>query len=198
MVSAFIGSPGCGKTTALAWVARRATRKRNKPIYISGVCVSEGHTHVFTNFEFPGAYKLDYEDLGKYRFEDSLILLDEMTMLSDSRDYKTFEKCKKMFWSQHRKFGCSIVWASQAFDDADKKIRNITDNYFMIEKMPLGFSRFVHIEHFTDVIDYKILSGYRYGRFHYFRPRSLYKLFDSYATVAVEKESLPLPPLNLW
>ena len=52
MITSFIGAPGCGKSTALAWVARRATRKRCAPISICGHLVSSGHTQLFTNFPF--------------------------------------------------------------------------------------------------------------------------------------------------
>lgn len=68
----------------------------------------------------------------------------------------------------------------------------------MLEPWHFGFTRFHAIEHFTDLIDYKIVSGYAYGRKQYFRTKPLYKLFDSFATVTVDKETLPSPPLELW
>lgn len=198
MISAFIGSPGSGKSTALAWVARRATTHPNKPITICGETVSKGHTLLFTNFPFDGAYQLDYDNLGKYRYEDALILLDEVSMYSDSRDYKNFSRALTYFYTQHRKFHCDLIWTSQAFDDSDKKIRNVTTSYFMIEPFLFGFSRFVHIKGFTKLIDSKIRSGYEWGKVQYFRTTPLYKLFDSYSTLKIAKESLPPPPLIPW
>lgn len=199
MITSFIGAPGCGKSTALAWVAHRATTRRNKPISICGQLVSSGHPLLFTNFPFDGAYKLDYENLGKYKYEDALILLDEMTMLSDSRDYKNFTSALKFFYTQHRKFSLDIIWTSQSYDDSDKKIRNLTVGYYMIEPTMIpGISRFVEIEPFTDVIQYKIVSGYRWGKSQLFLTRPLFKLFDSFQTLGVEKESLPPPPLVAW
>lgn len=198
MISAFIGSPGCGKSTALAWVARRATTRPNKPIYICGQCVSEGHTMLFTNFPFDGAYQLDYDNLGKYRYEDALILLDEMSMYSDSRDFKNFSKALLFFYTQHRKSHISIIWASQQYSDSDKKIRGLTTSYFMIEPFLFGFSRFVHIRAYTRLINADIKSGYEWGKAQYFRVKPLYKLFDSYSTLGVDKNSLPSPPLIPW
>lgn len=199
MISAFIGSPGCGKSTALAWVARRATQRPNLPIFICGRKISDGHTQLFTNFPFQGAYKLDYENLGKYSYEDALILLDEISMFSDSRDFKNFSKALTFFYTQHRKFHCDVVWTSQAFDDSDKKIRNVTTDYFMIEPWFIsGISRFVHIAAFTKLIDYKIVSGYEWGKVQFFYTKPLYKLFDSFATLSIDKSSLPSAPLIPW
>lgn len=199
MITSFIGAPGCGKSTALAWVARRASRKRCAPISICGHLVSSGHTQLFTNFPFEGAYQLDYDNLGKYRYEDALILLDEISMYSDSRDYKNFSKALIFFFTQHRKFNLDLIWTSQTYDDSDKKIRNLTVGYYMIEPTILpGLSRFQEIEPFTDVIQYKIVSGYRWGKAQYFLTKPLYKLFDSYQTLNVKKEDLPPPPLIPW
>lgn len=198
MITAFIGSPGCGKSTALAWVARRATRKPGKPIYICGSPVSTGHSHLFTNFFFPGAYVLDYEKLGKYKFEDALILIDEMNMYSDNRDYKNFSNCLKWFYSQHRKMHLDIIWASQSAD-SDKKIRERTVGFYMISPTIIpGVTQFRLLEPFTDVVNYNIVSGYDWGRRQFFFTRPLYKLFDSYQTFGIDGDSLPPVPLQLW
>lgn len=199
MITSFIGAPGSGKSTALAWVARRALRKRNQPISICGSPVSSGHPLLFTNFPFDGAFQLDYDNLGKYRYEDALILLDEISMYSDSRDYKNFSKALIFFFTQHRKFNLDLIWTSQTYDDSDKKIRNLTVGYYMIEPTFLpGISRFVEIEPFTDVIQYKIVSGYRWGKTQKFLTKPLYKLFDSYQTLSIKKEDLPPAPLIPW
>lgn len=198
MISAFIGAPGCGKSTALAWVARRATTQPDKPIFISGFPVSAPHKTVYTNFPFKGAFQLDYEKLGEYNFNDCLILIDEISMYSDSRDYSKFTSALKFFFSQHRKSHIDVIWCSQAYDDSDKKIRNLTVAYFMIEPWFFGLSRFILIEPFTDIVNYKLVSGYRYGRMQYFRVKPLYKLFDSYSTLKIDMKSLPDPPHVPW
>lgn len=198
MISAFIGAPGCGKSTALAWVAQRATRRPDRPIFISNFKVSDPHEYLYTNFPFRGAYQLDYDKLGSYNFHDALILIDEISMYSDSRDYKNFTDALKFFFSQHRKGHVDVIWVSQAYDDSDKKIRNLTTAYFMIEPCYFGLSRFVSILPFTDIINYKLVSGYRYGKMQYFRTKPLYQLFDSFSTLRIDMKSLPDPPLRLW
>lgn len=199
MITQFIGVPGSGKTTALAWVARRALRKRNQPISICGYLVSSGHPLLFTNFPFDGAFQLDYENLGKYSYEDALILIDEITMFSDSREYKNFSSALKFFYSQHRKFHLDIIVATQAIDDADKKIRNLTVGFYLLEPSIIpGINKFTAIVPFFDIINFKPTSGYRWGKSQYFLTKPLFKLFDSFATLGIKKESLPPAPLIPW
>lgn len=197
MITAFFGVPGAGKSLGLAWVARRATA--GKPVYIAGFKVSDPHKKVYSNFPFQGAYKLDYSTLGKCLYEDCLILIDEIMMYSDSRDFKTFTADLKFFFSQHRKFNVDIVWTSQSYDDSDKKIRNLTNNYFLVERTRLTkFSRFTYIKPFFDIVDYTPRSGYKFGAIKYFYLPPLYKRVDSFNTISRKKEELPLPPEIIW
>lgn len=199
MISAFFGVPGSGKSLALAWVARRALSKRAYNISFCGIQLSVPHKRIFTNFECPGCYKLNYEDLGKYNFEDSLILIDEIMMYSDSRDFKTFSADLKFFFSQHRKFNIDIVWTSQSYDDSDKKIRNLTTNFFLVEGSRLPyFSKITHISPCFDIVEGNPKSFYKWGRISRFYRKPLFKWIDSYATIKREKQTLPPAPLVEW
>lgn len=197
MISAFIGSPGSGKSTAAAWVARKATRQPNKVIRVAGQPISSGHANVVTNFDFPGAFKLHWDKLGNTQIDDALIIIDEIMLLADSRDFKSYSKDIKFFMSQHRKYDCDILWMSQAYDDVDKKIRNLTTKYFLLTPFIFDFYKLTSIDHFVDIVDHQIVSGYEFGRKHYFWGRPIYKLFDSFNTVNVAKEMEPYP-LEMW
>ena len=126
MVTCFFGLPGCGKSTFLAMLAqkelKRIARGRSK------------YERVLTNFYVDGCYKVDYDDLGKYEIENSLILLDELTLFADSRDYKLFTSAKKYFFLMHRHYNCDIVYFTQQWDGIDKKIRDITSDLFYLKK----------------------------------------------------------------
>ena len=199
MISAFFGVPGSGKSMGLAWVARRALRKPNRPIYICGRYVASPHPVIYSNFELSGAYKLDYGTLGKCKYENCLILIDEIMMYSDSRDFKTFSSDLKFFFSQHRKFNIDIIWTSQSYDDSDKKIRNLTTNFFLIEPSRIpDFSKFTYIEPFFDIVDFSPKSGYRFGYIQRFSRRPLYSLVDSYSTISRSSDSLSPPPSIPW
>lgn len=196
MISAFFGVPGSGKTTALAWVANKAVTRPNRPIYLCGVKVSDGHPVTYSNFQFPGCYKLDYELLGVADYRDCNILIDEAMMYSDCRDFKAFSERLKFFYSQHRKFNVDVIWCSQSYDDTDKKIRNLTVNFFHVIPLAFSFFRITHIEPFFDIVNTKIASGYDFGRSQFIYGRPLFRLFNSFATV--KHDALTEPPKDSW
>ncbi|AXF52231.1 MAG: ATPase [Inoviridae sp.] len=197
MISAFFGVPGVGKSLALAWVAKQAVL--GKPVRICGRLICEQHKRVFANFDCPGCYKFDFSMLGVYDFRDCVILIDEIMMYADARDFKRFSEDLKFFFSQHRKFNVDVVWTSQSYDDSDKKIRNLTANYFLIDYSRLpNCSKFVYIEPFFDIVDFTPRSGYAFGSSQRYYLPTLYKYVDSYQTISREKDSLKPVPLELY
>lgn len=143
MISGVFGLPGAGKTTFLVWLTRRALK--GKPLYIGhlgykryiGEC--RRYDRVYTNIPMADTYQLNFEDLGKVSFDNSLIIIDEIGTLCDSRNWKDFDSDLRDFMSLHRHYHCDIVYCSQALD-TDKKIRDRTALVFYIEKFG-GFTR---------------------------------------------------------
>lgn len=112
---------------------------------------------------------------------------------ADSRGFKNFTAELKYFFSNHRHYGCDVVYFTQAYDDVDKKIRNNTAELLYIRKfMWWSFTtpivRKIVINDFTN----EIQCGYRMKGLlssrWYFRP-FYYKYFDSF-------ERKPLAPLQ--
>lgn len=193
MITMICGVPGSGKSTALAWVAKKALSGKNRPIVLAGSKIADHHEHVLTNFPFPGASKLDFNTLGKVDYDDCLILIDEAMMYMDSRDFKNFSEYLKQFFSQHRKMNIDIILASQSYDDTDKKVRNLTVNLFHCVRLPFfSLFRLTAIEPFFDIKMDKIASGYEWGRSQIIWGKPLFKLFDSYQQI---KETELEPPL---
>lgn len=128
MVVGVFGLPGMGKTTMLTAAAQHSINGRS----FLGL---PAHDKVYTNFECPGCYRLDFEKLGKYKFENALIIIDEIMLYADSRDFKSFSDDLKYFFSHQRHVNLDILWCSQMYDDCDKKIRGLTDHYYLLEKM---------------------------------------------------------------
>lgn len=89
MVSGYFGVPGCGKSTMLTKFAQKELRRIRAG--------KSSYDHVLTNFYCEGCEKIDFRDLGKYKMYNCLILLDELTLDSDSRDYKSFSLSAKKF-----------------------------------------------------------------------------------------------------
>ena len=148
------------------------------------------YDRVYCNFTMKGCYRLEYQDLGVYNFENSLILLDEMMNEADSRDFKKFDAIKKYIFSNHRHYGLDIIYFTQAWDDVDKKIRNNTSELYYIKRLGV-FSAVVPIRQILTVDNnsHQIVTGYEMrsllsARF-FFRPL-YYSWFDSFERKTLE------------
>lgn len=178
MVQGVFGLPGSGKSTYLAKLAKKGVKHYDR---------------VYSNFYIKGCYKLDFDTLGIQEYSDCLILIDEISLFCDCRNWKNFTSDMVYFWTNHRHYGVDIVYCSQSYADCDKKIRNLTDSLYYIKSAPFGFSTVREINKVFNV-DSDITEGYELSGFPtlVFR-RFYYKMFDSF----VRK---PLPPnkAELW
>ena len=177
MISAIFGLPGSGKSLTLSYIAYRAVN--GKSINWHGLYLSTAkYARIYTNFPFEGAYKLDFETLGKADYNNCLMLIDEIQLFADSRNFKTFGDNLKYFFSMHRHDKIDIVYASQSFDNVDKRIRSLTDRLYYVDKFMLGLIRVRQIQSYFDVSRGNINEGYQYcSGFNtcYFRAKRLYQ-----------------------
>lgn len=202
MVKLLFGLPGCGKTSficATAYKALKAKKPRYKNVYSN---VYMGRQPPFDRIIY-----IEKNDIGKYQIEDGLVLLDEATLLFDSRDYKNFNKSVMQFFLLHRHYNVDIIMCTQQWDGVDRKIRVITDRvYYMYKGLWTGrwISKYYRIPYGIIIPDPKsknsgeklgeIIQGYcKPGFFNrifcsrLFRPK-YYKFFNSW-------EAPELPPL---
>lgn len=201
MITGYFGTPGCGKSTFATMIAQKELRrmKRGRSPY----------KRIFANYYIEGCYIIDYSQLGLYDFSDSLILLDELTLEADSRNFKQFDAIKKEFFIMHRHYNIDVIYFTQQWDGIDKKIRDLTYNLYRISKSRLPF-----FEHFStakviyrvlDINDqsHELVNGYRFPNIFEnflfstrkicFRPL-YYNKFNSF-----ERKELPPPPeLREW
>lgn len=197
MVSLFFGLPGSGKTTVLASLALKFTRKHSR------------YDHVYSNvfLDVPGVKMISNDDIGRYDLSYSAILIDEATLFADSRGYKEFPRHVIQFFLLHRHYHCDIFLFTQQWDGVDRKIRVITDRVFYIYKTPIlghWFSFYYRVPYGIIIPDPKknqsgeklgdIIQGYCRPSFlqrlfcsKVFRPH-YYRYFDSF-------DAPPLPPL---
>lgn len=200
MIELFFGLPGCGKTSLLAYFARRELQliRRGKSSY----------KNVYSNvaMSLPGLIAIDNECIGKYDLSHSLLLIDEATLFADSRDFKQFGKDKISFFLLHRHYKCDIKLFTQQWDGVDRKIRVITDRvYYVYKGLFTGFfiTKFYRIPYGIIIPDKKtggeklgeIIQGYckpsflqRLFSHRIFRPM-LYRYFDSFEAPKLD----PLP-----
>lgn len=190
VVSLYFGLPGAGKTTFGAALAVREQKLIEKH--------QSQFKYVFTNFPiaYPGIYKVSARDLGKVDVSDALVVLDEASLIADSRDYKTFSHEMKLYFLLIRHFHCRCILLTQQWDAVDKKIRVITDSVYYVHKG--AFRRWIS---YASPIPYGIIipdkkdNTEKYGEIiqgyckapllqRIFAPRirrsKYYKYFDSY------------------
>lgn len=117
------GKKGSGKSSYLCKIAKSYQKKK----YI-----------VYTNMtdcKIPGVRLIDPEKLGDFVPEPrSCVLLDEVGMLYDNRNFKSFKPSVRDFFKLQRHYHCVVYLASQSFD-VDKKLRDLTDRMFLVNAL---------------------------------------------------------------
>lgn len=174
MIQGVFGLPRSGKSTYLARLAKKGFKK---------------YERVYSNFYIKGCYQLDFDTLGKVEYKNCLILIDEISLFCDCRNWKDFNKDLVYFFTNHGHFHVDVVYCSQSYTDCDRKIRNLTDSLYYIRSGILGFSIVRKIDKcFT--VDNSIDESYELSGLPLLVFRKLYySMFDSFETKA-------LPPNN--
>lgn len=126
MITCFFGLPGCGKSTMLAKIAAKELKRMQKG--------KSPYVRILSNYHIDGCDRLDFDMIGKVDMSRSLILIDEISLDADSRDYKSFGKELKQFFILHRHYGVDIYYATQQYDGVDRKIRELTHNLYYMKK----------------------------------------------------------------
>lgn len=111
------GKKGSGKSTLLTKLALRD--------------LARGWS-VFTTEHIPGTYQLSYTDIGVFEFpERSAIFIDEASLGWDNRAYKSMSTSTIEWFRLQRHRKCKVYLFSQTFD-VDKKIRDLSDNMYLV------------------------------------------------------------------
>lgn len=192
MISGYFGLPGCGKSTFLAKLAQTYIKQ--------GI-------RVFVLKEHPvdGCFLIDWDDIGRFDMSGSVILIDEISLFADNRDYKKFSQNLKKFFILHRHYHCDIIWFTQQFDGVDRKIRELTTCLYYVRSAgvlsyALRIDRFifVHKEQKEIKVGFKLtgffraLFGWLNGSLKVcYRPR-YYRYFDSFEAPALPQRLFPL------
>lgn len=184
MISEIFGLCGSGKSLLLGFLCQRAVNDKNVNFHGLQVSSNRHYNSVFTNFYCKGCYKLDFESLGYADYENSLIVIDEIMLLADCRNFKSYGENLKIFFSQHRKKHLDIVYATQFHNDVDKKIRNVTDNLYYIDSMPFDIMRVRKIQPTFNVRSADVSFSYApASQDVFFFRKKLWKNVDSYQII---------------
>lgn len=119
------GKKGSGKSTLLTKYAMQYMSKGWR---------------VYSTEHIPGTFHISYDDIGFAEFpRDSCIIIDEVGMIWDNRNFKNFKNEVRDWFKLQRHRGITVILASQTFD-IDKKLRDLTDEMYCVSKMFRVFS----------------------------------------------------------
>ena len=111
------GKKGSGKTTFLTKIAIQ-NLKRGRPVY--------------STVRVPGTTLISYEEIGFRQFPpESVLLIDEVGMIWDNRNYKMFKPEVRDWFKLQRHYRNTVYLFSQTFD-IDIKLRNLTDDMYLL------------------------------------------------------------------
>lgn len=110
------GKKGSGKTTLLTKFAIKYMKLGYK---------------VFSNVEIFGCYKFNPDEFGFVQFPpNSVILIDEVSLIWDNRNFKSFKPEVARYLRLMRHYKNIVFMFSQSFD-VDKKIRDLCDQMYL-------------------------------------------------------------------
>lgn len=114
------GKKGSGKSTLLTKLAVRYSKRK---------------WTVYTTENIPGTHNItDPKQIYKMDFpERSCILIDEVSLIWDNRDFKSMDKRVVEWFRYQRHHKCRVYFFSQTFD-IDKKLRDLADDMFLVNK----------------------------------------------------------------
>lgn len=120
LIEYYVGVRGSGKSTIATKEAIRWQSRGRR---------------VYSNFEIFGCYKIDPKEIGVIHLPpDSVLLLDEVSLIWSNRDFKTFPKEVEAFFRYCRKYRIYVRLYSQNFD-VDAKVRGLVDSIFILVKL---------------------------------------------------------------
>lgn len=125
------GKKGSGKSTLLTKIGYKYLRK--------------GWT-VYTTEKLPGLNDIeDPKQIFSIDFPDrTCILIDEVSLIWDNRDFKNMDKRVIEWFRYQRHHKCRVYFFSQTFD-IDKKLRDLADEMYLVNKFMRVFVIASHI-----------------------------------------------------
>lgn len=162
--------PGTGKTTLAAKIVKEALEEDKK---------------VYSNVPLLGAIKIELTDLGTYKLQHCVVIIDEAgTHLNNRNWQKNLTDAQVQFLNEHRHHDVDIYLFSQAYNNVDNKFRDLTTQLLMLKKSKwISFKiRAISIYKTMDLINGQIVEYFEYDKansFNFFNP-SLWAYFNSY------------------
>lgn len=183
--SLYMGLPGAGKSTYIAYI-----------VHLCTLC----DYPVYCNVPVDGAFPIYKDDIGKYDTSHGLILIDEAGLVYDNRKFDNqFTDYGLDFLKRLRHHHCAIALFSQSMDIDVKWIRMSKSVFLIYRSLIKGFTSVVRVRRTFDIPKdkhqfediYEKPTGLRHMIFHFrFWRKPYYKMFDSWEAPKLT----PFPP----
>lgn len=182
-ISMIVGQIGTGKSSIICSLIRKYQKE-------GWICYADFETNI------PDCRYFNARDLDRFIPEpNSVLFLDEASLVFFSRDFKNFAKYTE-FIAKCRHYKCRIYMSSQSFD-IDLYIRNRVSNMFLVKRIGcISYMRRViklqtvlsaeNLGVSTDVKNSGLVDGYKFaplfskGGIKFFWLPSLWKWHDSF------------------
>ena len=225
MIYGVFGKPRSGKSTFLAMYVSKALRARQiAQLPIIGKLWKRNKYYydvIFSTAPMVGTVLIRPLDIGSFEPPENmrcLFVIHEAGIAFNNRNYKSIPDYCTDFFAEHGHYNCDIIYDSQSVD-IDKKLRNRTQNFYVISKCPLRRWRskvskvkyWIGVNKQAQKLDecYTEPSGLfesifaRITRQTYtFRRRPYYWLFDSYSRdlrfAKPAPADIPDSPYPMW
>lgn len=136
----YFGKKGSGKSTLLSKIAYESLKK-GQVVYSQEIMSFKIRTKAFHKKELLSTLPFEPSNIYNYSFPaGSVILIDEASLLWSNRDFKNFDKRIVEWFQQQRKYKVTVHLFSVSFD-IDKKIRDLCDEMYIVQK----FARVISI-----------------------------------------------------
>lgn len=182
MITSIFAPIGTGKSLLLNYLVHTLAK--------TGKCKFKGFNflrdcsdvqYIYTNFPTDYSYKLNFDTLGITDYSNSVIIIDEIQMLADCRDFKGFPQRLKDFFSLCRHMSIDLIYCTQCYGDVDLKIRSKTEQILFLKRGILNTTKIVPVK---IKIDKKTLTNTfevqdKFTNPRFYRPR-LYKYCDTH------------------
>lgn len=162
--------PGTGKTTLAARIVKDAL---------------ESNRQVYSNVPLLGASKFELHDLGNYKIQHAVLIIDEAgTNLNNRNWQKNLTDAQVQFLNEHRHHDVDIYLFSQAYNNVDNKFRDLTTQLLMLKKskwIPFCVQA-IAIYKTMDLVNGQIVEYFEYDKANSFKffNYKLWAYFNSY------------------
>lgn len=191
------GKKGSGKSTLMTKIAVKALKQKKR---------------VYSSTPIPGCYLIDpTTDIGFNHIPpNSVILIDEVGTIWDNRNFKAFKPEVRDYFKYQRHYRHTVYLFSQTFD-VDIKLRNLTDNmylvrcYFNVFSVARRVNRTIKIVHpsaegesrITDDMEFDNILLFWAGAVKFTFIPAWIKYFDSFSTKELVDKEYELCPSKL-